>query len=198
MSGFNCCFWPTNRFLRRQLKWSGIPISLRIFQFVVIHTVKGFSIGNEADIDFFLESACFLHDPVDVGNLLSGSSSWITAPLWWRDLYNSVKLWTMLCGATQDRWAIVKSSDKTWSTSGGNENPLQHSSCKNPINSMKRQRNMTLEDEPLMSEGVQYATGEWQRAITNSSRKNEGAGPKQKWHSVMDGSGGESKVCKML
>ena len=34
--------WPAYRFLRRQIRWSGIPISLRIFQFVMIHTVKGF------------------------------------------------------------------------------------------------------------------------------------------------------------
>ena len=47
---------------------------------------------------------------------------------------------------------------------------------------------------PHRSEGVQYATGEEQRAITNNSRKNEVAGPKQKWHSVVDVSGGESKV----
>ena len=40
--------------------WSGIPISLRIFQFVVIHTVKGFGIFNEAEVDVFLELSCFL------------------------------------------------------------------------------------------------------------------------------------------
>ena len=45
---------------------------------------------------------------------------------------------------------------------------------------MKKQKDVTLEDEPLRSEGVQYATGEERRAITNSSRKNEAAGPKQK------------------
>ena len=48
------------------------------------------------------------------------------------------------------------------------------------MNGMKRQRDMTPEDKPLRLEGVQYATGEEQRAITNSSRKNEAAGPKQK------------------
>ena len=53
---------------------------------------------------------------------------------------------------------------------------------------------MTLEDEPPRSEGVQYATGEEQRAVTNSSRKNEEAGPKQKQHSVMDVPGGECEV----
>ena len=44
-------------------------------QFVVIHTVKGFSIVNEAEVEIFLERSCFLNDPVDVGNLISGSSA---------------------------------------------------------------------------------------------------------------------------
>ena len=43
-------------------------------QFVVIHIVKGFGIVNKAEIDVFLELSCFFHDPVDVGNLISGSS----------------------------------------------------------------------------------------------------------------------------
>ena len=51
----------------------GILISLRIFQFVVIHTVKGFSIVNEAEVDVFMEFTCFFCDPVDVGSLISGS-----------------------------------------------------------------------------------------------------------------------------
>ena len=44
-------------------------------QFVVIHTVKGFGIVNKAEIDVFLELSCFFHDPMDVGNLISGSSA---------------------------------------------------------------------------------------------------------------------------
>ena len=48
------------------------------------------------------------------------------------------------------------------------------------MNSVKMQKDMTLEDEPPRSEGVQYATDEEWRAITNNSRKNETAGPKQK------------------
>ena len=44
-------------------------------QFIVIHTVKGFGIVNKTEIDVFLELSCFLHDPVDVGNLISGSSA---------------------------------------------------------------------------------------------------------------------------
>ena len=42
-------------------------------QFAVIHTVKGFGVVNKADV--FLELSCFFHDPVDVGNLISGSSA---------------------------------------------------------------------------------------------------------------------------
>ena len=48
---------------------------LRIFQFVVIHTVKRFGVVNEAEVDIFLELSCFFYDPTDVGNLISGSSA---------------------------------------------------------------------------------------------------------------------------
>ena len=44
-------------------------------QFIVIHTVKGFGIVNKAETDAFLELSCFFDDPVDVGNLTSGSSA---------------------------------------------------------------------------------------------------------------------------
>ena len=44
-------------------------------QFIVIHTGKGFGIVNKAEIDVFLELSCFFDDPVDVGNLISGSSA---------------------------------------------------------------------------------------------------------------------------
>ena len=47
----------------------------KFLQFVVIHTVKGFGIVNKAEIDVFLELSWFFDDPVDVGNLISGSSA---------------------------------------------------------------------------------------------------------------------------
>ena len=78
-----------------------------------------------------------------------------------------------------------------WSTGEGNGKPLQYSCLEKTMNSMKRQKDMIPEDEPLRSVGVQYATGEEQR---NSSRKNEEAGPKQKQCSVVDVSGAESRV----
>ena len=67
--------WPEYRFLKRQVRWSGISISLRIFQFVVICTVKGFDIVNKAEIDVFFWNSFFFHDPADVGNLIAGTSA---------------------------------------------------------------------------------------------------------------------------
>ena len=52
-----------------------MPISFRIFQFIVIHTVKGFGMVNKAERDVFLELSCFFDDPADVGNLISASSA---------------------------------------------------------------------------------------------------------------------------
>ena len=50
-------------------------------QFVVIHTVNGFSVVNEEEVDVFLELSCFFYDPMDVGNLISGSSAFSKASL---------------------------------------------------------------------------------------------------------------------
>ena len=61
--------------------WSGIPISLRFFQFVVIHTVKDFGVVSKAEVDVFLELSCFFHDPANVGNLISGSSAFSKSSL---------------------------------------------------------------------------------------------------------------------
>ena len=73
--------WPAYTFLRRQTRWSSIPISWRIIQFVVIHTVKGFGIVNKAVIDIFLELSRFFYDSMDVGNLISGSSAFSKSTL---------------------------------------------------------------------------------------------------------------------
>ena len=54
-------------------------------QFVVIYTVKGFSVVNEAEVDVLLEFPCFFYDPKDVGNLISGSSVFSKSSLYiWR------------------------------------------------------------------------------------------------------------------
>ena len=56
------------------MRWSGIPISLRICLFVVTHTVKVFSVVK-AKVEVFLELSCFFYDSMDVGNFISGSST---------------------------------------------------------------------------------------------------------------------------
>ena len=68
--------WPAYRFLRRQVRWSHIPISCRIFHSLV----KCFGVINKAEVDVFLE-LCFFDDPTDVGNLISGSSAFSKSSL---------------------------------------------------------------------------------------------------------------------
>ena len=90
--------WPEYRFLRRQIRWSGIPISKSFPQFIVIDTVKGFSVVDEAEVDAFLELSCFFYDPADIGNLISGSfafsksslNNWTFWSLAWRILSNLI------------------------------------------------------------------------------------------------------------
>ena len=50
-------------------------------QFVVIYTVKGFKVINEAEVDVFLELSCFFYDPADAGNLISGFSAFSKSSL---------------------------------------------------------------------------------------------------------------------
>ena len=76
----------------------------------------------------------------------------------------------MPCRATQVGWVMVEGSEKMWSTEEGHGKPLQCSCLENPMNSMKRQTDMTLKGEFLRLVGAQFATGEEWR---NNSRKNE-------------------------
>ena len=50
-------------------------------QFIVIHTVKGFGVVNKAKVDVFLELSCFFDDPMNIGNLISGSSAFSKSTL---------------------------------------------------------------------------------------------------------------------
>ena len=86
---------------------------------------------------------------------------------------------------------MVESSDKVWSTGEGNGKPLQYSCLENRMNSMKRQKDRTLNYELPRSVGAQYATGDQWR---NNSRKNEEIEPKQKQRPVVDVTGDGSKV----
>ena len=68
--------WPAYRFFKRQVRWSGIPISWRIFHSVLWSSQsKTFSVVSEAEVDVLLKFSSFFCDPADVGNLISGSSA---------------------------------------------------------------------------------------------------------------------------
>ena len=86
---------------------------------------------------------------------------------------------------------MVEKSDRMWFTGEGNGKPLQYSFLENPMNSMKKQNNRILKEEPSRSVGAQYATGDQWR---NNSRKNEGLEPKQKQYPAVDETGDRSKV----
>ena len=76
MSSSNCCFLTCIQVSQEAGQVVRYSHLLKNFpQFIVIHTVKGFGIVNKAEIDVFLELSCFFDDPVDVGNLISGSSA---------------------------------------------------------------------------------------------------------------------------
>ena len=76
MSSSNCCFLTCIQISQEadQVVWYSHLLK-NFPQFIVIHTVKGFGIVNKAEIDVFLELSCFFYDPVDVDNLISGSSA---------------------------------------------------------------------------------------------------------------------------
>ena len=82
MSGSNCCFltciWISQE--AGQVVWYS-HVFKHFPQFVMIRRVKGFGIFNKAEVDVFLELSCFLDDPADVGNLISGSSAFSKSSL---------------------------------------------------------------------------------------------------------------------
>ena len=82
MSSSNCCFLTCIQISQEayQVVWYS-HLFQNFPQFIVIQIVKGFGIVNKAEIDAFLELSCLLHDPADVGNLISGSSAFSKSSL---------------------------------------------------------------------------------------------------------------------
>ena len=82
MSSSNCCFLTCIQVSQEagQVVWYS-HLFQNFPQFVVSHTVKGFVIINKAKVDVFLELSCFFDNPVDVGNLISGSSAFSKSTL---------------------------------------------------------------------------------------------------------------------
>ena len=75
MSGSNCCFLTCLQISQDEGKVVWYSHLLKNFLQFAIHTVKGFSIVNEAEVDVFLEFSCFFYDPMDAGKLIFGSSA---------------------------------------------------------------------------------------------------------------------------
>ena len=82
MSSSNCCFLTCIQISQKagQVVWYS-HLCKSFPQFVVIHTLKGFSVVNKAEVYVFLELCCFFSDPMDVGNLISGSSAFSKSSL---------------------------------------------------------------------------------------------------------------------
>ena len=100
MSSSNCCYLTCIQTSQEagQVVWYS-HLFKNFPQFVVIHTVRGFGIVSKAEIDVFLELSCFFYDPMDVGNLISGSSAFSKTNL---DIGSS---WFMYCWSLA--WRIL-------------------------------------------------------------------------------------------
>ena len=121
MSSSNCCFLSCIQISQEagQVVWYSHLLK-NFPQFVVIHTVKGFGVINKREVDGFLELFCFFDDPVDVGNLISGSSAFSNSSLniWnltvhrllkpglenFEHCFASVMRWVQLCGSLSILW----------------------------------------------------------------------------------------------
>ena len=108
MSSSNCCFLTYIQVSQDagQVLWYS-HLFQNFPQFLVIHTVKGFGIVNKAEIDIFLELSSFFHVPVDVGNLISGSSAFSKTSL---NIWNIAK--TVLRGNFVAIQAYLKKQEK--------------------------------------------------------------------------------------
>ena len=123
MSSSNCCFLACIQISQEagQVVWYS-HIFQNFSQLIVIHTVKGFGIVNKAEIDVFLELSCFFNDPVDVGNLISGSSDFSKSSLniWKFTVYVLLKP-----GLDNFEHYFISVGEE-------NGNPLQYSCLENP------------------------------------------------------------------
>ena len=82
-SSSNCCFLTCIQVSQEAGKVVRYSHLFKNFpQFIVIHTVKGFGVVSEAEVDVFLDFSCFFYDPMDVGDLISGSSAFLKSSLY--------------------------------------------------------------------------------------------------------------------
>ena len=113
MSSSNCCFLTCIQISQEAGKVVWYSHLLKDFpQFVVIHTVKGFGVGNEAEVDIFLELSCFSHYLTDVGKLISGSSAFSKSRTFgssqftycWSLAWRILSITLQVCGSLNILW----------------------------------------------------------------------------------------------
>ena len=118
MSGSNCCFLTYIQISQEAGQMVWYSHLFQNFSVFVIHTVKGFSIVNEAEVDVFLELSSFFDDATDVGSLISGSSAFskFSLNIWKFSLHILLKLglenfehyfasmWVQLCDSLNILW----------------------------------------------------------------------------------------------
>ena len=111
MSSSSCCFLACIQVLREASKVVWYSHLFENFpQFLMVHTVKGFSIVNETEVYLYLKFSCFFYDPMDVGTLPSGSSAFSKSRLniCMGDEYNCLMVWTFFSTALLRKW------DENW------------------------------------------------------------------------------------
>ena len=173
MSSSTCCFLTCIQISQEagQVVWY-FHLLKNFPQFVVSHTVKGFGIVNKAKVDVFLELSCFFYDPMDVGNLISGSPAflnpaWTSVNSWftycWSLAWRILSITLLMCEMSAIMWQFKHSLALPFFGIGMKTDRFQscghcwvfkicwHIECstylENHIHSMKRQKDMTVENE---------------------------------------------------
>ena len=137
MSSSNCCFLTCIQISQEAGQVFWYSHLLKNFpQFIVIHTVKGFGIVNKAEVDVFLELSCFFDDPVDVDNLISGSSAFSKSNLNTQKftvhvllkpcLENFERYFASMCGGNEDNGNLLQKVPST----------RCHTQCPRPCSSL--------------------------------------------------------------
>ena len=116
-----------------QQNWIKVLLSMAL----PIRTRASFPLSQSLPSGSFHKPLILIHQRADKLNENHSHRKLTNLITWTTAFSNSMKLWAMLCRATQDRRVMVESSGKTWSTGGGNGKPLQYSCFDNSMNSMK-------------------------------------------------------------
>ena len=117
MSSSSCCFLTCIQVSQEasQVVWYS-HLFQNFPQFIVIHTVKGFGIFNKTEVDVFLELSCLFNDPVDVGNLISGSPAFSKSSLniWKLMIHILLEISGEITSERMKGWSQSKNNTQLW------------------------------------------------------------------------------------